>query len=214
MIKIFHSEFSIISNIFNYSKITKLFFDLDKKEDILKTALDLFVKSGFHATPTSKIAKEAGVANGTLFHYFKTKEELIIALYTEHQNCFTAFVHNNTISDESLKHMFQSFFISSINWINDNKSAFQFMQQFTQSPFHQFISKEYTNKQDSMLVELLQKGIEEEILKKLPLELLRTLINSHIIGINSYLSTQDMSIEHSNMIIHQSFSLLWDMISL
>jgi AcrR family transcriptional regulator len=39
---------------------------LDKKEEILKTALKLFVEFGFHATPTSKIAKEAGIANGTL----------------------------------------------------------------------------------------------------------------------------------------------------
>jgi AcrR family transcriptional regulator len=187
---------------------------LDKKEEILKTALDLFVESGFYATPTSKIAKEAGVANGTLFHYFKTKEELITVLYTEHQNRFTDYVNKNTIKDESFKHIFHSFFTSTFNWINDNKSAFQFIQQFTLSPFNQLISQEYIIKKDSLLVQLLQQGIKEGIFKKLPLELLCTLFNSHIIGTNTYLSKLDLPAEQSNIIIHQSFPPLWDMISI
>ena len=53
----------------------------DKREAILKTALNLFTERGFHNTPTSLIAKEAGVATGTLFHYFKNKEILINELY-------------------------------------------------------------------------------------------------------------------------------------
>ena len=54
---------------------------MDKREQILLAALKLFTEFGFHGTPTSKIAVEAGVSNGTLFHYFKTKEALILALY-------------------------------------------------------------------------------------------------------------------------------------
>jgi len=51
---------------------------MDKKQLILGTALKLFVEAGFHGTATSKIAAEANVANGTLFNYFRTKEELIL----------------------------------------------------------------------------------------------------------------------------------------
>ena len=54
---------------------------MDKKQLILGTALKLFVENGFHGTATSKIAAEASVANGTLFNYFRTKEELILSLY-------------------------------------------------------------------------------------------------------------------------------------
>ncbi|NLD57912.1 MAG: TetR/AcrR family transcriptional regulator, partial [Methanomicrobiales archaeon] len=53
----------------------------DKREAILNTALTLFVERGFYGTPTSLISKEAGVATGTLFFYFNTKEELIDTLY-------------------------------------------------------------------------------------------------------------------------------------
>jgi len=53
----------------------------DKRTAILSASLTLFTERGFHGTPTSMIAREAGIATGTLFHYFKTKEELITALY-------------------------------------------------------------------------------------------------------------------------------------
>jgi AcrR family transcriptional regulator len=49
------------------------------KERILKVALELFGKHGLHGTTTKRIAQKAGIAEGTLFNYFKTKEDL--ALY-------------------------------------------------------------------------------------------------------------------------------------
>jgi len=52
----------------------------DKQDRILQTALGLFAAKGL-AVPTAKIAKKAGVANGTLFNYFPTKQDLIDALY-------------------------------------------------------------------------------------------------------------------------------------
>ena len=53
----------------------------ENREKILATALSLFTERGFFGTPTSLISKEAGVATGTLFFYFQTKEELIDTLY-------------------------------------------------------------------------------------------------------------------------------------
>src|SRR5258707_13997370 len=52
----------------------------DKQDHLLQTARDLFAAEGL-AVPTARIAKKAGVANGTLFNYFPTKQDLIDALY-------------------------------------------------------------------------------------------------------------------------------------
>jgi AcrR family transcriptional regulator len=49
------------------------------KEQILAAALELFRKHGLDGTTTKQISKRAGIAEGTLFNYFKTKEDL--ALY-------------------------------------------------------------------------------------------------------------------------------------
>ncbi len=51
-----------------------------KEERILQSAIELFAAEGL-AVPTAAIAKAAGVANGTLFNYFTTKQDLIDALY-------------------------------------------------------------------------------------------------------------------------------------
>lgn len=50
----------------------------NKKEIILDTAVKIFFQKGFNATTTSEIAREAGVAEGTIFRYFKTKKELLL----------------------------------------------------------------------------------------------------------------------------------------
>src|SRR3954464_10362495 len=56
--------------------------DLNKektKERILKAALELFRQNGLEGTTTRQISQKAKIAEGTLFNYFKTKEDL--ALY-------------------------------------------------------------------------------------------------------------------------------------
>src|SRR6266481_1480820 len=49
------------------------------KEQILSAALQLFREKGIEGTTTKEISRKAGIAEGTLFNYFKTKEDL--ALY-------------------------------------------------------------------------------------------------------------------------------------
>ncbi len=49
-----------------------------KKQKILDAALQLFATHGYDATPTSKIAKEAGVSEGLIFRHFESKEKLLV----------------------------------------------------------------------------------------------------------------------------------------
>jgi len=55
----------------------------DKRNAILDAATRLFAERGLAAAPTSEISKRAGVAEGTLFTYFETKDDLINSLYRE-----------------------------------------------------------------------------------------------------------------------------------
>jgi AcrR family transcriptional regulator len=54
-----------------------------KRKAILDAAVDLFADRGIGYVPTSAISSAAGVAEGTLFTYFKTKDELLNELYRE-----------------------------------------------------------------------------------------------------------------------------------
>ena len=55
----------------------------DKRNAILDAATRVFAERGLTAAPTSEISKQARIAEGTLFTYFKTKDDLINALYRE-----------------------------------------------------------------------------------------------------------------------------------
>lgn len=60
----------------------------DKRARILAAAADVFVKNGFHETHISHIARAAGVADGTIYLYFPSKEALLIALFEDNVSRF------------------------------------------------------------------------------------------------------------------------------
>ncbi|MEZ4287346.1 MAG: TetR/AcrR family transcriptional regulator [Polyangiales bacterium] len=55
----------------------------DKRERILNAAIKVFAKNGFYATRVSDIAKAAGVADGTIYLYFKNKDDVLITVFDE-----------------------------------------------------------------------------------------------------------------------------------
>jgi len=55
----------------------------ERRQQILEAALDLFPRQGFHRTSTRQIAQAAGVAEGTIFNYFPTKRDLLVAVMSQ-----------------------------------------------------------------------------------------------------------------------------------
>jgi TetR/AcrR family fatty acid metabolism transcriptional regulator len=55
----------------------------DKRERILDAAVKVFAKKGFHATRVSEVAKAAGVADGTIYLYFESKDEILVSLFED-----------------------------------------------------------------------------------------------------------------------------------
>lgn len=51
-----------------------------KRSDIIKASMELISEQGFHGAPMSGIAAKAGVATGTIYRYFDSRNELITEL--------------------------------------------------------------------------------------------------------------------------------------
>ena len=62
----------------------------DKRERILDAAERIFARHGFFHARVSEIAKEAGVADGTIYLYFKSKDDLLITLFESRMERVTA----------------------------------------------------------------------------------------------------------------------------
>ncbi len=79
---------------------------MDKKQAILKSVLKLVNREGFYHLNMKKIAQEAGVAAGTIYLYFKGKEDLINALYGMIVNEFNQKVLEGHSDDKSVRDNF------------------------------------------------------------------------------------------------------------
>src|SRR5699024_9376884 len=57
--------------------------DRPKYKQIIEAAVEVIAENGFHASQVSKIAKKANVADGTIYLYFKNKEDILISVFRE-----------------------------------------------------------------------------------------------------------------------------------
>jgi TetR/AcrR family transcriptional regulator, fatty acid metabolism regulator protein len=57
--------------------------DPDKPQQILDAAVRVFARTGFYNSRVSDIAREAGIASGTIYLYFKTKDDILVTLFRE-----------------------------------------------------------------------------------------------------------------------------------
>jgi TetR/AcrR family fatty acid metabolism transcriptional regulator len=55
----------------------------DRRRQILDAAVRVFARSGFHGARVGDVAEEAGVAYGLVYHYFKSKEELLETIFRD-----------------------------------------------------------------------------------------------------------------------------------
>jgi TetR/AcrR family transcriptional regulator, fatty acid metabolism regulator protein len=64
--------------------------DPDKPQQIIEAAIRVFARNGYYNSRVSDIAREAGIASGTIYLYFRTKEELLVTLFREKMAAFVA----------------------------------------------------------------------------------------------------------------------------
>ena len=62
----------------------------DKRRRILQAAVKVFARKGYFAAKVSEVAKEAHVADGTIYLYFKSKEDILVSLFDEVMSGYVA----------------------------------------------------------------------------------------------------------------------------
>jgi AcrR family transcriptional regulator len=72
---------------------------VDRRRQILDAAVRVFARQGFHACRVSDIADEAGVAYGLVYHYFRSKEEVLDTLFTERWDILLQVIRDTDAED-------------------------------------------------------------------------------------------------------------------
>lgn len=186
---------------------------MDKKASILNAALVLFVENGFHGTATGKIAQEAGVASGTLFQYFKTKDELVVALYLHVKNELAEYVAQHIVQGAEIKASVRSLILASLFWALEHPLKFRFIQQIQTSPYLKQVDPNLLHQQVAPHISLIQKGVEGGIFKPLPADLLYALMSHQVFALFHYLTEKKYSKQMQKDTIQTTCDLIWDMLT-
>ena len=89
---------------------------IDKRAKLIETATRLFHERGFWDTPTALIAREAGVANGTLFNYFPSKAALVEAVYLSLKQSWATHLQAAAPQSGSVHDRLAGYWTGAIDW--------------------------------------------------------------------------------------------------
>jgi AcrR family transcriptional regulator len=181
----------------------------DKREAILDTALVLFTERGFFGTPTSMISKEAGVATGTLFFYFKTKEDLIDTLYRRIKEEAAQVMRRGMDMETGTKAQIRRLGINAVEWGSTYPAKMKFMEQFAHSPFVSTTAHEEGMSHFLFLQDLVQEGIRDGAIRDLDPPLLFCMLASSLSGLVARVSMTDDPKERER-IIGQGLDIVWN----
>jgi TetR/AcrR family fatty acid metabolism transcriptional regulator len=138
---------------------------IDKRSLILDAALRTFAKRGYSETKVAEIAAEAGVAEGTLYNYFQSKEELLLALFDEKWNIIINDIRKKINRLEDPNDKLKAIFTSIVSMFRKNRQLAElFMIDMKQSNI--FLNNytinrivEFLDIIESVLIEGKNKGL-------------------------------------------------------
>ncbi|OLQ95763.1 TetR family transcriptional regulator [Vibrio ponticus] len=107
---------------------------VDKKQQILDAAEAILAESGFHGLSMQKVAKQAGVAAGTIYCYFSDKEHLLAEVRLNVTQRIADAVQAGVVGDEPLKDRYRTMWLNTWNLAVSNKNALSNRVQYDSLP--------------------------------------------------------------------------------
>lgn len=157
-----------------------------KKECILKTTLELIKENGFHGTPISLIAQKAGVASGTIYHYFPSKDAIIIELNHVIKTQMVSAMFSGANTKKEFKQQFFDGWMNLVKYFINNPSALIFIQQFNSSPYVKLASSVNTKTSLNKFNEFFQSGMDKGFLKQMEYKLIASVVFGCITSTANY----------------------------
>lgn len=147
---------------------------------LMQAATRIVARDGMEAATTAAIAAEAGVAEGTLYRHFDSKDDLLIAAYRQmKQEVFLdagAGLDTSIAPPERLKRTWRAIYLA----YRANKDAFAFGQRFAESSLASREGGEAGRAVARMVADLRKAGIASGDFKNLPPDLLGSLFMAPI----------------------------------
>ena len=184
--------------------------DEKKKQAIIEQTLNLVMEEGIAGISMAKLAKRTKLSPGTLYLYYKNKEDLIISIYTDLFNNNSASVNDLMALDLPYKERFKKVWLHWLNHNVTNYKALNFHNQVRQSPFLHKIPEQLKKDKGELSHKLFDEGKQKEILKDVDNILLTSVLASMLSQAASLITRKKYSLQEEDTDL--LFSFLWDSI--
>ena len=158
----------------------------DKRDEIMKAALELIAEHGFHGAPMAMIAEKAGVAAGTIYRYFESKDILITELHRELEEKINATLLEGYPVERPLRERFLYRIRELLRYFIAHPLHFRYMEQYFNSPYGISLHRDRllgkSGNQD-IVMEIFREGSSQQILKDLPVVVLFSLAFGPLISL-------------------------------
>ncbi|MFL5747634.1 MAG: TetR/AcrR family transcriptional regulator [Niastella sp.] len=182
--------------------------DENKINEIYKATLNLVKANGLSGITMQMVAKEAGIATGTLYIYFKNKEALINALFDVCTRSSASTFFSNYDPEQPFKIGFHTIWLNIVQRRVAHFNESIFIEQCFHSPFIDEESKNRLRKMFEPMLQLIERGKTERLIKNMDtVWLLAFMIGS----INEIAKrTIYYNIKLTDEILEANFQLCWD----
>jgi len=165
----------------------------DKRDEIVRAALELIAENGFHGAPMAMIADKAGVGAGTIYRYFENKDVLINELYRELEHRLYAVLMGGYSPEKPVRERFIHLGSAILRYCITNPLDFRYLEQFHNSPYGVVHRRDkFFGEADEKDIyrKLFEEGLAKKVIKDLPLVVLFalafgpliTVARDHILG--------------------------------
>jgi AcrR family transcriptional regulator len=181
----------------------------DKEKQLIEASIDLFAKEGFWNTPTSRIAKHAGVATGTLFNYFESKDVLIDAVYKQLKQEWMAHMMTGYPQAGTLKARVEHIWFRHIDWGIGFPVRYALIIQLKLS---NLVSKEVQQSQEAEMAfayDMIVQGIADGELVDVPPAYLGQIFYAQLEAAVHYATENNLTDMPLTRHITQGFEIFW-----
>jgi len=175
---------------------------------IYKATLCLVKDRGLAGITMCDISKEASIATGTLYIYFKNKDELIRELFAECRKKSARYYFEGMEGQRSFEERMQKIFRNIVSFKVKHFEVSAFLEQSYHSPYVNITDLKKKQKALSPLFDLIKEGMEKKKIKNTEADL----IVSYLFGVvnemvkKAYFSDKKLN----DTIINQVYAMFWD----
>jgi len=182
--------------------------DDDKLRAIAEATFTLVEQTGLSGLTMAAIAREAGLATGTLYVYFKSKEELMVALYEQAKTSTTASLMQGDDPQAPFRSRFQRMWM---NWLEHRLTHYAqvvFIEQYYNSPWFSEESRNLSARLIKGWIDLIESAKAQQILKDVPTVLLINSFGGSVRETTNALRSDALKRTEANLAM--AFGLCWD----